>query len=1451
MGVERKIGAGVRSVKTKRFRLVMAVAAAIAPMPQAFGADTYSLNADGPNGGGSVTIDWNTAAWTGGPNAYPGFNAGVTDDIAVVSFREFNNVDGTGDPAPTVNLGGNTYTLGSLSVSESGTGNTDGNFANGTLNLASLVYTSGGREIDFETNLTLNGNGAGGGLSITSTGNNIDILGTISSATALTYSNNGTQFLRIARAEGTTSKTGALASLTQAAGAAFVIQFFDSTAAGVTAGLDQFTLGSLTFNNVGKFELDRVNGSAAFGVTVTGATTINPVVGARLRLDANDGDAFLTLSGALTIDNDGNGVEVGSEDQRSVININGGIVDGGQNDVLTIVQQGSLSSANVFGTVNINNVASSRTAATILTGGRVNLNVNNGLGTGNISVRENAHLQIGAVQNSLNITVSPFGVIGGDLTNATYGGGGNVTLPASNAIIVGGTVNAPTTNITGGAVHLLGIAANTGTFAIGDDGNPGTTNDIYRGVAFGTFAASGNFTGTITPTNGTADFEVYMQAGKVFGVGGTATINTSGAINFTGPGLVQLNEPDATGTTRAVATLAAGGADVYNRIGEATLSQNATILRFADASSLVGGQTINVTHGRVDLDVAGAVAAGAVVNIGVGATLSLDQTPSTGTFNINSGGALAINSSQLEGGATFNASAGGGLLILDGDFAVPATGTLISIMPQMDLVLHDADADAFTGAGLVLGQGKRLTTPSTSSIDLSSGAGITAASGVTNVILSASTGDTLDINDAVNLPGVDVQVNSDPFNTIVSGGTGGTNFTRVVDTQNGTVALNTTSARSIDVSRGLLRFEQGAIAGLKDGSITSAVGGVGGATTIREGATVELEYNQETAATGIQIDEVFVVSGDSTNAGGRQFILDRNGTVTGGNNIISLNNVHLQNNTVLGVDVQDTTSTEGRFSLRLVGTATTAEQTLTGADMDEFALKDVSGINADGSVNLVDPRTLLIGQTPVGTTPGLATPPNSASFVTAHNVYGRVAANVSVNVINGQLTFEDGSAIDGTVSSNLRTGESILRINAGRDGNVANRLTGIGTITMGNDSGTTVEELSGFVNEVDTALGATTPLYNTTTVRVNVLNRTSIGGGNRAILRAERGTDAAAATDLPGTFEYGAVHLEAGAIATLESSNEARVVANFNLDQDAIVEANSGTNAYIRNVTDPGSPSALIIRGSNALRAIGTITADRVVVGGPLASNGGTLILQNTAAQSETIASVNYPRLAGPASSAVLNLSQFIAVGQGGNLDVGDAGVGVNGPLSIASGLSLSGNGDVDIYVPLSIPAGKRLTGNSSTAIQILNSGSLSIATDGILAPGTGPGTLTIAGSVALETDAIYEYEIGVTPATSDLLTLTGTGTTVTLGSSLDLLITNVGGVDPAGNTYVLFDYTGANPVSLPAINFVGPLTGDVSIDTANTRIVLTNVVPEPSAIALAALMGCGLLARRRVGCRS
>lgn len=106
--------------------------------PSAAWAVDYAMNAvyPGPYAWGTAA-NWNPS--TGIPNG--------TGDNATVNFS------GTG--AIDLDLGGNSYTVGTLTIAE-GAGNADGDFRNGTLNVSNILYTSGGRTIDFENTLTVN-----------------------------------------------------------------------------------------------------------------------------------------------------------------------------------------------------------------------------------------------------------------------------------------------------------------------------------------------------------------------------------------------------------------------------------------------------------------------------------------------------------------------------------------------------------------------------------------------------------------------------------------------------------------------------------------------------------------------------------------------------------------------------------------------------------------------------------------------------------------------------------------------------------------------------------------------------------------------------------------------------------------------------------------------------------------------------------------------------------------------------------------------------------------------------------------------------------------------------------------------------------------------------------------------------------------------------------------------
>ena len=128
-------------------------------------------------------------------------------------------------------------------------------------------------------------------------------------------------------------------------------------------------------------------------------------------------------------------------------------------------------------------------------------------------------------------------------------------------------------------------------------------------------------------------------------------------------------------------------------------------------------------------------------------------------------------------------------------------------------------------------------------------------------------------------------------------------------------------------------------------------------------------------------------------------------------------------------------------------------------------------------------------------------------------------------------------------------------------------------------------------------------------------------------------------------------------------------------------------------------------------------------------------------------------------------------------------------------------------------------------------------------------GTLTFSApntALILDGSAAYNFEIAGTTASpiSDLINLTGATSTVSFAGDWTLNVSNLGTVDPTGLTFVLFDYTASGDPSLgmPTINYGAGAArwsgGTVSVDSANTRVVLSGITlgPPPIISATAAL---------------
>lgn len=166
--------------------------------------------------------------------------------------------------------------------------------------------------------------------------------------------------------------------------------------------------------------------------------------------------------------------------------------------------------------------------------------------------------------------------------------------------------------------------------------------------------------------------------------------------------------------------------------------------------------------------------------------------------------------------------------------------------------------------------------------------------------------------------------------------------------------------------------------------------------------------------------------------------------------------------------------------------------------------------------------------------------------------------------------------------------------------------------------------------------------------------------------------------------------------------------------------------------------------------------------------------------------------------------------------------------LSASSALHVvNGAKFADAYAP----------GRDLSFASVLGAGTLNAAATnstfivtGTLAPGDdGIGTLNVAtGCVQVAAGATYSFEIGGTPEApvSDSVVLSGPNSTVDFDGAWTLNIKKVETVNPYGQQFVLFDYTGANPPNLgtPTVTYASGTEwqgGKVSLDASNSRVVV------------------------------
>jgi autotransporter-associated beta strand protein len=240
-------------------------------------------------------------------------------------------------------------------------------------------------------------------------------------------------------------------------------------------------------------------------------------------------------------------------------------------------------------------------------------------------------------------------------------------------------------------------------------------------------------------------------------------------------------------------------------------------------------------------------------------------------------------------------------------------------------------------------------------------------------------------------------------------------------------------------------------------------------------------------------------------------------------------------------------------------------------------------------------------------------------------------------------------------------------------------------------------------------------------------------------------------------------------------------------------------------------------------------------------TNGGKVALTKDGAGTLNLGSVN--TYTGP--THVLAGTLALTHSSGVN-NLVDGSISNSSLIHIASGATFDVSGLPSAYL---IPSGQSLMGDGTVA------GSIQVA--GMLSPGTaGVGTLTMTGAgLGLAGGAAYDYDLDGTTGLplSDLMDLTNASSTVTLGGSYTLNVSDLSGglLDPTGKTFDLIRYLGADPGSVGtwSINLPAGWGGTpvVTLDAANKAIVLSGItaVPEPTTSGLICLGAAGLLLRR------